>query len=143
MNDKDSVFNLIKSSVSKVKRLVTEKAVAEQTILSVMNGIAKELDDKVIFIKDETTNHDGDLIQRVYVKNKEFGSKELLFIFYFNKETVFPLMLNFQNILISRCDDLNELNDYLIELISDERFMIKIVLLSEMSGPSLDDDIPF
>jgi len=143
MNGNDSAFSLIKSSVSKVKKLVTEKSVAEQTILSLMNGIAKELDEKVIFIKDEITDSDGDLLQRIHVKNKEFGNKEFLFYFYFNKETVFPLMINFQNILTARCDDLAELNDYLVELISDERFMIKIVLLSEMSSPSLDDDIPF
>ncbi|MRT44231.1 hypothetical protein GJV09_23100 [Enterobacteriaceae bacterium RIT702] len=142
MTDNNSAFELIKSSVSKVKKLVTEKAVAEQTILSLMDGISKELDEKVIFIKDEITDPDGDLLQRIHVKNKEFGNKEFLFYFYFNKETVFPLMINFQNILTSRCDDLGELNDYLIELISDERFMIKIVLLSEMSSPS-HDDAPF
>jgi len=143
MNGNDSAFSLIKSSVSKVKKLVTEKSVAEQTILSLMNGIAKELDEKVIFLKDEITDSDGDLLQRIHVKNKEFGNNEFLFYFYFNKETVFPLMINFQNILTARCNDLAELNDYLVELISDERFMIKIVLLSEMSSPSLDDDIPF
>lgn len=128
------ISNIVKFNVEIAKRKINDKKRAENMVDSFLNELSLQLENKIEFITDSIIDSDNDTVYRVWVKNKSSRNQEIIFTYYFNQESIFPLMMNYQNTIVGRCDDIDEVYSYLEELFSDESFMIKVVLISEMNN---------
>ena len=140
--EEKNISQLIKENLEKAQRIISDKSRAESIIFSALQEISKLLDNKVDFINDEIIDNDGDLIIRVRVRNKKTEYSHFLFSYYFHVEKIFPMMVNYQNILAERCNNIDEVYSFVEKLLSNESFMIKIILASESDGV-FDTDVPF
>jgi len=138
----NEIAKIVKANVEIAKNKINNKKRAENIIESFLNELSLELENKIEFKIDSIVDSDLDIVYRVWAVNKLTKNQEITFTYYFNQESIFPLMLNYQNTILARCGDIDEVYDYLKELFSDESFMIKIVLISEMNI-SNEDNIPF
>jgi len=143
-DNKEKLSNLIKANINKARDILNDKIRAMSIIESTLSELSANLNNKIKFVTTKHTDGDNDLIHNVYVSNMKTNSSEQLFFYYFHQERIFPVMINYQNEITMRCDSLDELVDFFERLVSNEGFIIKLLLTSEYNdNENNDEEIPF
>lgn len=136
---KKNISELIKFNLERARKIMNDKVEAISLIENALFEISLALGGKLDFPSVDEIDDDGDHITAVFVVNNVSGYKEKLFWYYFHPEKVFPAMISYQNILVSRCGSMNDIVTFLENLISNDSFMIKVLRISEMNELPHDD----
>jgi len=122
-----SISELIRLNVAKAKEIIDSKSKSISLVDDALIEINNALGGKLIFTSFEVVDEEGDDITKVSVANIKSGYSEHLLWYYFHPEKIFPSLFNYQNIIKTRCDSINDVADFVQRIVSNDSFMIKLV----------------
>ncbi|MEQ4513008.1 hypothetical protein [Dickeya zeae] len=141
---KFNISELIRANIAKAKEIISARDRSISLLFNAFDEINQVLGGNLEFTTSNVIDSDGDEITRVEVSNKNSRYSENLLWYYFNPEKIFPAMFCYQNIITERCESIEDVVVFIERLVTDEKFMIKIVTISDMnSSEDETQDIPF